>query len=83
MATVGNAQKRISKNTVCEYKLLLSINGYSIECTEYDNYGSIKDFSAVKNITYLKETAQEIFQKVVKHRVCACTLYDVISDLIC
>lgn len=83
MATVGNAQKRISKHTVCEYKLLVSSAGYSIECTEYDNYGTVKDFSSVKNITTVEENAREMFEKIVRHRACACTLYDIISDLIC
>ncbi len=83
MATIGNARKRISKSTVCEYRLILLGAEYSIECTEYDNYGSVKDFSAIKNITSLEKTAQELFQKIVRHRACACTLYDIISDLIC
>ena len=83
MTTVGKAQKRISKHTVCEYKLCFANEEYSIVCTEYGNDGEVKDFSLVKSFTSAEMVAKEIFQKIVRYRVSACTLYDIISDLIC
>ncbi|MBE6674680.1 MAG: hypothetical protein E7596_06200 [Ruminococcaceae bacterium] len=83
MGTIANARKRISKHTVCEYKLIFSDSEYSIECTERDNFGRVTDYSLVKSITSLEEIAREMFQSIVKYGTCACTLYDIITDLIC
>ena len=80
---VEKARKRISKRTVVEYTLDCKKSGYSIECVEYGNDGVVKDKSEVNDITTLLCVAKRIFNLIVSNSVTACTLYDVICDLIC
>ena len=80
---VEKARKRISNKTVVEYTLTRKGGGYSIECVEYGNGGIVNDRANVNEITGLFCVAKRIFNLIVNNGVTACTLYDVICDLIC
>ncbi|MBO5313384.1 MAG: hypothetical protein J6B29_05400 [Clostridia bacterium] len=66
-----------------EFELRMENGEYSIYCYEYDDKGDLKDSDVVKSITPSKERAEEIFDLIVRNCVSACTLEDVIVDLIC
>ena len=80
---VEKARKRISKCTVVEYILTCEGGGYSIECVEYGNDGMVNDRTKIQEITTLLSVAERIYNLIVNNGVTACTLYDVICDLIC
>lgn len=56
---------------------------YSIYCMCYDDNGELIDAECVNAISADYERAQNIFDKIVLHRVTPCTLKDVIIDLLC
>ncbi|MBO5262021.1 MAG: hypothetical protein J6B45_03145 [Clostridia bacterium] len=74
---------QLSKNTSCCYKLLHMADGYAISCVEYDRLGNIVDSCTVRDITINRNVARDMFNKIVSNKVCACTLCDVICDLLC
>ena len=80
---VEKTRKRISRQTVVEYILTCDGDAYSIECLEYENSGAVGDRVKIKEITTLYCDAERIFKLIVNNGVTACTLYDVICDLIC
>ena len=83
MRVIDVKKVKISEKTLCVYSLILENNAYTVECKEQDKSGRVKDSASVKDITTEQEVAKEIFQKVARNGVCACTLFDVVSDLIC
>ena len=76
-------RRKISSITSATYTLTFENNEYSIACVEQNEEGSVTDFAKVKCITSSEERAKEIFSKITKNKVCACTLCDVVCDLIC
>lgn len=83
MVEISVIQKSISENTTGEFRLWLSFGEFSISSTEYNRYGEITDYCVVNRITSNKDKAMCIFKKIVENTVSACTLEDVICDLIC
>lgn len=83
MEKIKITKKRISRKTVCEYSLHSENSEFSISCCELDKNGEITDYSQVKNAFSNLEKANDAYCKIIKHKVSACTLYDVIYDLIC
>ena len=80
---VEKARKRISRQTVVEYTLTCEGGAYSIECVEYENDEIEKDRTKINEVTTLFCVAERIFNLIVNNGVTACTLNDVICDLIC
>lgn len=83
MKFVKIEQARISSITSCVYFLAYDNKEYSVICREYGNDGEIKDESVIKGVTPNEKTAEEILSILAKNGVCACTLADVVIDLIC
>jgi pyruvate formate-lyase activating enzyme-like uncharacterized protein len=75
--------KRITQNTIAEYELILEDGQYTVSITEYDNFGNKKDYAAAKNYTSIKAKGEEALMLLYKGRVSACTLCDIIYDLMC
>lgn len=76
-------ERRISDKTLAEYEAYIKDGEYSIKVTEYDNEGNISDLCQVDCITADKNRARELLEVIADMTVCACTLCDVIIDLIC
>ena len=83
MAMVKAEVQQINENVYAVYELLLENGDYAISCEEINKSGAQIDYCYVGDITRDKEWANRIFDVVVKNKVCACTLLDVICDLIC
>ena len=75
--------RQINKEVSAVYELLCENGNYAISCREKNKDGICVDCCYVSDITIDKKRAELIFEAVVKNKVCACTLLDVICDLIC
>lgn len=83
MAYRKQQRRKIAKNINVVYELICEEGEYSFSCFEYDDKGVITDECLVRSVTVNRSFAEEIFEKLVNNKVCACTLKDIICDLIC
>ena len=83
MSRVKVESRRINNKFRVVYELLLENEEYAISCSELTLEGEMLDSCCVRDISPNEKYANEIFEAIVKNRVCACTLYDIICDLIC
>ena len=83
MATIRTEKRQINKELSAIYELVLEDGDYSISCLEENRFGECTDFCCVHEVSQDEQFANAIYEKIVKNNVCACTLFDVINDLIC
>ena len=76
-------KRKISEETTAYYLLIRENEEYSIIIEEKNLKKETTDFAKVDSITPNEAMAKSIFAKIVKNKVCACTLYDIIYDLMC
>ena len=75
--------RRITQSTKAEYELILEGGQYTVSITEYDNFGNIKDYAVARNYTSIREKAEKTLKMLCDGRASACTLCDIIYDLMC
>ena len=75
--------RKITKNILERYDLILENNSYGIICTELDKREDRIKHEEAKNITTSKREAMKIYRLLVKHRACVGTINDIIHDQMC
>ena len=76
-------KRKISKETTAYYLLIKEDEEYSIIIEEKNLENETTDFAKADRFTSNEAMAKSFFAKIVKNKVCACTLCDIICDLMC
>ena len=83
MVTIKKEKRQINVRVFAIYELVYDGESYAISCMEQSKWGECLDFCRVPDFTRDEKCANSIYETIVKNGVCACTLFDIVNDLIC